>query len=145
MGCHPLQDVPSLRGRRSIPVGIIERDYFLAQSGHGHWSQPQPVHASRIMGAFYPPDDPGDALRSNPFYVGGLAAAIELALEFDEDDRRRRVERMAGRGCASRRLRVDGAGARNDRGSAYGSLTVETVLIIADERRLYVLSRSVPA
>jgi hypothetical protein len=74
--------------------------------------------------------------------VSGLAAAIELALELDEDDRRRRVERMAGRGGASRRPRVDGAGARDDRGSAYGNLTVETVLIIADERRLYVLSLS---
>jgi hypothetical protein len=66
VGCHPLREVPSLRGRRSIPVGIIERDYFLAQSGHGHWSQPQPVHASRIMGAFYPPDDPGDARTVQP-------------------------------------------------------------------------------
>jgi len=28
-------------------------------------------------------------VRSNPFYVGGLAAAIELALELGEDDRRR--------------------------------------------------------
>ena len=61
----------------------------------------------------------------------GARAAIEL----DKDDQRRRVERMAGRGGASRRLRVDGAGARNDRGSACGSLTVETVLIVADERR----------
>jgi len=51
-------------------------------------------------------------VRSNPFYLGGLAAAIELALELDEDNRRRCVERMAGRGGASRRLRVDGAGAR---------------------------------
>jgi len=73
VGCHPLREVPSLRGRRLIPVGIIERDYFLAQSGHGHWSQPQPVHASRIMGGdFIRPDDPDDALRSNPFCVGGL-------------------------------------------------------------------------
>jgi hypothetical protein len=65
-GCHPLREVPSLRGRRSIPVGIIERDYFIGQSGHGHWSQPQPVHASRIIGAFYPPDDPGDARTVQP-------------------------------------------------------------------------------
>ena len=49
VGCHPLREVPSLRGRRSISVGISERDYFLAQSGHGHWSQPQPEHALRIM------------------------------------------------------------------------------------------------
>jgi len=32
------------------------------------------------------------------FYVGGLAAAIELALELGEDDRAG-VERMAGRGA----------------------------------------------
>ena len=83
MGCHPLREVPSLRGRRSISVGIIERDYFLAQSGHGHRSQPQSVHASRIMGAFYPTDDPGDALRSNPSaprlaFNGGEQSAAAL-------------------------------------------------------------------
>jgi hypothetical protein len=74
--------------------------------------------------------------------VAGLAAAIELALELEKDDRRRRVERMAGRDRALRRVLVEGPEARNNRGSAYGSLTVETVLIIADERRLYVLSLS---
>jgi trehalose-6-phosphate synthase len=36
-----------------------------------------------------------DALPSNPFDVAGLAAAIERALELDEGDRRRRIERMA--------------------------------------------------
>ncbi len=41
--------------------GIVERDYFLAQSGHGLWSQPHPVHAWRIMGACYPP--PNEARR----------------------------------------------------------------------------------
>src|SRR6266542_6056514 len=36
-----------------------------------------------------------DALQCNPFDVDGIAAAIELALELDESDRRRRIERMA--------------------------------------------------
>ena len=36
-----------------------------------------------------------DALPCNPFDVAGLAAAIERALGLDEDDRRRRIERMA--------------------------------------------------
>ena len=36
------------------PCWIVERDYFLAQSGHGHWSQPHPVHASRIIRGLYP-------------------------------------------------------------------------------------------
>jgi trehalose-6-phosphate synthase len=31
----------------------------------------------------------------NPYDVAGLAGAIELALELDENDRRRRIERMA--------------------------------------------------
>jgi trehalose-6-phosphate synthase len=31
----------------------------------------------------------------NPFDVAGLAATIERALELDEADRRRRIERMA--------------------------------------------------
>jgi hypothetical protein len=54
VGCHPLREVPSLRRRRSIPVGIVEPDYLLVQSGHGPWSQPQPVHAWRITRASYP-------------------------------------------------------------------------------------------
>jgi hypothetical protein len=37
--------------RGSIPAGIVEPDYFLAHSGHGHWSEPQPVHAWCIMRA----------------------------------------------------------------------------------------------
>jgi trehalose 6-phosphate synthase len=36
-----------------------------------------------------------DALPCNPFDVAGLGAAIEAALGLDEDDRRRRIERMA--------------------------------------------------
>jgi hypothetical protein len=52
VGCHPLRKVPSLRGRgRHL---FVTAGYFsLLQSGHGHWSQPQPVHASRIMQRFY--------------------------------------------------------------------------------------------
>ena len=38
--------------RVSIPSGrIVERDYFLALSGHRHRSQPQPVHAWYITRA----------------------------------------------------------------------------------------------
>jgi hypothetical protein len=48
VGCHPLREVPSLRRRGSMSVRDLRRDYFLLQSGQGHWSQPQPVHASRI-------------------------------------------------------------------------------------------------
>src|SRR5206468_12363587 len=36
-----------------------------------------------------------DAVPCNPFDLAELAAAIEHALELDEDDRRRRIERMA--------------------------------------------------
>jgi len=51
-GSHPLREAPSLRRRGSIP--LLGRSYFfLLQSGHGHWSQPQPVHASRIMARSY--------------------------------------------------------------------------------------------
>ena len=53
-GCHPLREVPSLRGRRSTSVFVRAGYFLLLQSGHGHWSQPQPVHASRIMARFYP-------------------------------------------------------------------------------------------
>ena len=49
---YPLREVPSLRGRGS--TAIRSGGYFLLlQSGHGHWSQPQPVHASRIMQRLY--------------------------------------------------------------------------------------------
>jgi trehalose 6-phosphate synthase len=38
-----------------------------------------------------------EALPSNPFDVTGLAGAIVLALELDEDDRGARIERMGAR------------------------------------------------
>jgi trehalose 6-phosphate synthase len=38
-----------------------------------------------------------EALPCNPFDVEGLAGAIELALELDEDDRHMRIERLAAR------------------------------------------------
>jgi trehalose-6-phosphate synthase len=38
-----------------------------------------------------------EALPCNPFDLEGLAGTIELALELEEDDRRRRVEAMARR------------------------------------------------
>src|SRR5438093_9150091 len=39
---------PCEGGGRRLP-GPSLRAYFFVQSGHGHWSQPQPVHAWRIM------------------------------------------------------------------------------------------------
>jgi trehalose-6-phosphate synthase len=36
-----------------------------------------------------------EALPCNPFDLEGLAGTISLALELDEDDRRRRIEAMA--------------------------------------------------
>src|SRR5207247_10444149 len=44
--------------------------------------------------------------------------------------------------CSPRRVLVDGAGARDGRGSAYGSPTVATVLISDDGRCLYIRSLS---
>src|SRR5439155_19850728 len=38
---------PRARPRRSRGASLCT--YFFVQSGHGHWSQPQPVHAWRIM------------------------------------------------------------------------------------------------
>jgi hypothetical protein len=61
-GCHRLRE--TFHGKQGVCPGcggplpakeevdrcwIVERDYFLAQSGHGHWSQAHPVHASRII------------------------------------------------------------------------------------------------
>ena len=49
VGCHALREVPSLRGRGSMPAVRVEGYLLPLQSGRGHWSQPQPVHALRIM------------------------------------------------------------------------------------------------
>ena len=50
VGCHPLRDVP-LPAKEGVDAYLARllRAYFFVQSGHGHWSQPQPVHAWRIM------------------------------------------------------------------------------------------------
>src|SRR6266511_5467553 len=53
VGCHPLREVPSLRRRGSTSTALEDAYLLLLQSGHGHWSQPQPVHASRIMQRLY--------------------------------------------------------------------------------------------
>jgi len=40
-------------GAEARPLSVWRRrGYFLLHSGQGHWSQPQPVHALRIMLAF---------------------------------------------------------------------------------------------
>ena len=55
MGCHPLREVPSLRGKGSTSSCIGQGYLLLLQSGHGHWhwSQAQLLHALRIMDRFY--------------------------------------------------------------------------------------------
>jgi hypothetical protein len=59
VGCHTFAEVP-LRRRGSVP--LLRRGYFLLlQSGHEHWSQPLPVHASPIMCASYPQPIPGSS------------------------------------------------------------------------------------
>ena len=51
MGCHPLRESPPREGGGRCPLGACLCAYFFVQSGHGHWSQPQPVHALRIIAA----------------------------------------------------------------------------------------------
>ena len=55
--CHrlpPVAEVP-LSVKEGVDSYLARRGgaYFLLQSGHGHWSQPQPVHASQIMRRVY--------------------------------------------------------------------------------------------
>ena len=57
VGCHPLREVPSLRRSGSTSCCFGEGYLLLLQSGHGHWSQPQPVHALLIMDRFYSATD----------------------------------------------------------------------------------------
>jgi len=48
-GLPPVAGGP-LPVKEGVDVKVIRRVlYLLLQSGHGHWSQPQPVHALRIM------------------------------------------------------------------------------------------------
>ena len=49
-GCHPFREGP-LSEKEGVDLYLGRRAgaYFLLQSGHGHWSHPQPVHALRIM------------------------------------------------------------------------------------------------
>ena len=47
--CHRLRRSPLCEGG-GRPSELSARRYFLLlHPGHGHWSQPQPVHALRIM------------------------------------------------------------------------------------------------
>jgi hypothetical protein len=50
--CHPLREVSSLRRRGSTSFRFGRGYRLLLHSGHGHWSQPQPVQAMRIMARF---------------------------------------------------------------------------------------------
>src|SRR6266516_4664954 len=69
VGCHRLPE--KFHGKQGVCRGLpavaegplpekegvddltLRRYFLLPQSGQGHWSQPQPVHASRIMQRFY--------------------------------------------------------------------------------------------
>jgi trehalose 6-phosphate synthase len=70
-------------------MNLVAKEFVTAQAaGDGAGA----LVLSEFTGAA---DELHDALVCNPFDVRGLAAAIELALELDEDDRRRRIDRMA--------------------------------------------------
>jgi trehalose 6-phosphate synthase len=70
-------------------MNLVAKEFVTAQAaGDGAGA----LVLSEFTGAA---DELPDALVCNPFDLAGLAAAIELALELDEDDRRRRIDRMA--------------------------------------------------
>jgi trehalose 6-phosphate synthase len=70
-------------------MNLVAKEFVTAQAaGDGAGA----LVLSEFTGAA---DELHDALVCNPFDLAGLAAAIELALELDEHDRRRRIERMA--------------------------------------------------
>ena len=70
-------------------MNLVAKEFVTAQAAGGGAGA---LVLSEFTGAA---DELHDALVCNPFDVRGLAAAIELALELDEDDRRRRIDRMA--------------------------------------------------
>src|SRR5436190_23679002 len=75
--CDTTLTTISMVRRGSTPI-VVRCGYFLLlHSGHGHCSQPQPVHASRIMARFTrlqlrPPAQPG-ARRDR---LAGVATAV---------------------------------------------------------------------
>ncbi len=70
-------------------MNLVAKEFVTAQAaGDGAGA----LVLSEFTGAA---DELHDALVCNPYDVRGLAAAIELALALDENDRRRRIERMA--------------------------------------------------
>jgi trehalose-6-phosphate synthase len=70
-------------------MNLVAKEFVTAQAAGGGAGA---LVLSEFTGAAV---ELGDALRCNPFDVAGLAGAIEHALELDEGDRRRRIERMA--------------------------------------------------
>jgi trehalose 6-phosphate synthase len=70
-------------------MNLVAKEFVTAQAaGDGAGA----LVLSEFTGAA---DELHDALVCNPYDLAGLAGAIELALELDENDRRRRIERMA--------------------------------------------------
>ena len=70
-------------------MNLVAKEFVTAQAaGDGAGA----LVLSEFTGAA---DELHDALVCNPYDLAGLAGAIELALALDENDRRRRIERMA--------------------------------------------------
>ncbi len=93
-GCHQLREtfhgkqgvcrgLPPVVGgplpaKEGVDLSCFGARYFLLlQSGHGHWSQPQPVHALRIMARFY--SAAGRLARDRPMPLANVAAGVAVA------------------------------------------------------------------
>jgi len=68
---------------------LVAKEFVVAQAAGGGTGG---LVLSEVTGAG---DEVRDCLACDPFDVAGLATTIERALELDEADRRRRIERMA--------------------------------------------------
>ena len=80
----PVAGGPLCEGGGRSRGGIVECDYFLTQSGHGHWSQPQRVHAWRIMARPTPVVALNRAIAIGE--VRGASAALAFVDELDLDN-----------------------------------------------------------
>jgi trehalose 6-phosphate synthase len=72
-------------------MNLVAKEFVVCQQAGGSVGM---LVLSEFAGAA---EELKEALPCNPFDVEGLAGTFELALELDEDDRRWRIERLAGR------------------------------------------------